>query len=181
MKRGLSYRSEDWAQGPELEVHDIFMLPIPDSLLRRYDSERERLDKREALAEVPVPSPGLMRPISGRDQNEVFPFHGTPLETIEPICKDGFDCKHAGRQTGSMFGRGFYFAPNASKCDQCSTMDENGRKRMILVRVWLGACLPKWRQCGDIETLGKFDSIVAVPKACEGSVDFREFCIYQNT
>jgi len=42
--------------------------------------------------------------------NEMKLFHGTSLEYVEAICKQGFDFRFNGKSTGTKYGRGSYFA-----------------------------------------------------------------------
>eukprot|EP00971_Amphidinium_carterae_P284609 5650713-Amphidinium_carterae.1 len=63
-----------------------------------------------------------------------------------------------------MFGRGAYFAPNASKCDLYTDEDVDGHRCIFLARVVLGATLPRQEACPDLQRLpAGFDSVIAVP------------------
>ncbi|XP_041367209.1 uncharacterized protein LOC121381882 [Gigantopelta aegis] len=48
--------------------------------------------------------------------NEQLLFHGSNAETVNAICKEGFDWRLCGRH-GTMFGKGTYFAKDASYSD----------------------------------------------------------------
>lgn len=71
-------------------------------------------------------------PCSG---NEVLLFHGTESEAVEKILHDGLDPRVS---SAGLFGHGLYFAENASKSDEYTRPDSNGRHVMFLSRVLLG-------------------------------------------
>ena len=57
------------------------------------------------------------------DMNEYLLYHGTSLCNAEQIVARGFDAQRGGESAGAMFGRGVYFAGNASKSDLYTTCD----------------------------------------------------------
>jgi hypothetical protein len=61
-------------------------------------------------------------------------FHGTGVEGLEGIPKNGFQVPE--RSDGNMFSRGFYFAPDSSKSAQ--ERYTKGSKVLILCNVLLG-------------------------------------------
>lgn len=80
------------------------------------------------------------------DVNEVWLFHGTTPENVQPICDDGLD-EHFSPDSG-LFGRGLYFTDVASKANQYVTPvrknhgdfpTHGGLFPMFVVRVCLGA------------------------------------------
>ena len=63
-------------------------------------------------------------------------FHGTNALSIEPICNNGFD---PSKNTTSAFGRGSYFAKNASYSFRyMKSKDGNGISYMFLCDVIVG-------------------------------------------
>ncbi len=44
---------------------------------------------------------------------EKFLFHGTRQKYLNAICEQGFDWRIAGMSTGTLYGRGSYFARTA--------------------------------------------------------------------
>eukprot|EP00930_Biecheleria_cincta_P021823 TRINITY_DN16057_c0_g1_i1.p1 TRINITY_DN16057_c0_g1~~TRINITY_DN16057_c0_g1_i1.p1 ORF type:complete len:929 (-),score=214.19 TRINITY_DN16057_c0_g1_i1:127-2841(-) len=177
----LHYDSEEWCDPPKLEVVRISTVPFSAELLKKYMTDRERISKRD-LPSVPAPMHECIRPvISTRNANEYFLFHGCPWSAAEKITTEGFDWKHRGENKGAMFGQGTYFAPYASKCDFYADPGKDGTKTMFFARVMLGASVPRWRKCTDVKTVGpEFDSICALAKEHQGSVDFPEMVIFSK-
>ena len=59
-------------------------------------------------------------------------FHGTRKQYIEAICQQGFDWRICGSSVGTKFGKGSYFAKNASY-----SQDYTDCKTLIIVKVSL--------------------------------------------
>jgi len=177
----LHYDSEEWCEPPQLTIVKITTVPFPSDLLQKYTTNRERISKKPLHA-LQVPMDAALKPITTqRNANEYFLFHGCPWAAVDDIAATGFDWRLAGKKTGMMFGRGIYFAPRASKCDFYADTNKDGTKCMFLARVMLGSSLPRWRKCTDVTTVGPdFDSICAMPREYQGSVDFPEMVIYQK-
>ena len=53
-----------------------------------------------------------------RAPEEKVLFHGTKDQFVDVICKDGFDWRIAGISSGTAFGKGSYFARDASYSDR---------------------------------------------------------------
>eukprot|EP00927_Polykrikos_kofoidii_P010178 TRINITY_DN14308_c0_g1_i1.p1 TRINITY_DN14308_c0_g1~~TRINITY_DN14308_c0_g1_i1.p1 ORF type:complete len:160 (+),score=12.13 TRINITY_DN14308_c0_g1_i1:110-589(+) len=85
-----------------------------------------------------------MSALLGRpDLDEDFLFHGSPLDTVDDICRSGFDPRRAGEFVGRMFGVASYFAVNSSKADvytgsSTSRLQRQAERRLLVVRAVLG-------------------------------------------
>ncbi|XP_032438306.1 protein mono-ADP-ribosyltransferase PARP15-like [Xiphophorus hellerii] len=74
----------------------------------------------------------------GADLGEKFLYHGTSAKSCDTIERDRFDRSYAG-QHAAVYGRGVYFAVNASySADKYSPPDETGLKRLYVARVITG-------------------------------------------
>lgn len=81
-----------------------------------------------------------IKTLRGEDQvQEMLLFHGTSAENIDSIGYYGFDTS---RNTTSAFGRGTYFAKNASYSNHyMKSTDSKGISYMILANVIIGKCI----------------------------------------
>ncbi|KAM9845873.1 protein mono-ADP-ribosyltransferase PARP11-like isoform 2-T2 [Aulostomus maculatus] len=84
----------------------------------------------------------LMRIKGVTDIQERRLFHGTKLTNVDCICKYNFDQRLAGCRSGSVYGKGIYFAKYATFADRYSdlSMDSQGQrtKVLFLARVIIG-------------------------------------------
>ncbi|KAI5623859.1 poly [ADP-ribose] polymerase 12, partial [Silurus asotus] len=71
----------------------------------------------------------------GRDVDERLLFHGTQQSLIEAICEQNFDWRICG-VNGTLYGKGCYFARDASYSDRYS--QSAGSKKMFVARVLVG-------------------------------------------
>merc|ERR1712056_33147 len=58
--------------------------------------------------------------------NEWYLFHGTSPEVAATICKTDFKVGCAGRNTGTLYGKGLYFAESITKADEYAKPDVDG-------------------------------------------------------
>ncbi|KAG7333380.1 hypothetical protein KOW79_003515 [Hemibagrus wyckioides] len=72
----------------------------------------------------------------GRDVDERLLFHGTRESLIEAICEQNFDWRVCG-VNGTLYGKGSYFARDASYSDQYSQSADT-TKKMFVARVLVG-------------------------------------------
>ncbi|MCI4379071.1 hypothetical protein PGIGA_G00223680 [Pangasianodon gigas] len=72
----------------------------------------------------------------GRDVDEKLLFHGTQQSLIEVICEQNFDWRICG-VNGTLYGKGSYFARDASYSDQYSQSADSSKK-MFVTRVLVG-------------------------------------------
>ena len=71
--------------------------------------------------------------------NEKRLFHGTRPDSVEAICKENFDCRLSGSVNGAIYGRGSYFAVNASLSHHYARADANKSRFMFLAKVLAGS------------------------------------------
>ena len=137
----------------------------------------------------------------GLNFNEYFLFHGTRYDTVDDILRNGLDPQRGGESAGAMFGRGLYFAENASKSDLYTTCELCARERvqtgmacrhptgtryMLVAQVLLGASNPV--KSSDKERLRAadrpdgipYDSHTALKKDLGGCVDHMEYIIFKE-
>ena len=69
--------------------------------------------------------------------NEEFLYHGTAPNLVEAICAQNFDFRLHGHN-GTSFGKGSYFAKQASYSHRFSTPDCNGFNYMFIAQVLVG-------------------------------------------
>lgn len=114
--------------------------------------------------------------------NEVFLFHGTSEMAADAITTADFKVNLAGCNAGTLYGRGLYFAENASKSDEYTKESSAGTRYLLLCRVTLGR--PKYldqvevdaRECENACLRGNCHSILGDRRKCRGT--FREFVVF---
>ncbi|ELU13601.1 hypothetical protein CAPTEDRAFT_185544 [Capitella teleta] len=67
------------------------------------------------------------------DVNEKLLFHGTRKENVDAIAQQGFDWRISGSSVGTKFGKGSYFARDASYSNNYTDS-----RQLFLVRVLVG-------------------------------------------
>ena len=70
--------------------------------------------------------------------NERSLFHGTTPSSLDVISDQNLDPRLAGNRTGTILGKGTYFAVNASYSDGYAKPDDAGHKYMFLCKVLAG-------------------------------------------
>ncbi|XP_072552006.1 protein mono-ADP-ribosyltransferase PARP12-like [Salminus brasiliensis] len=73
----------------------------------------------------------------GRDVDERLLFHGTKQSLIEAICEQNFDWRICGTH-GTLYGKGSYFARDASYSDGYAQAGSDSKKTMFVARVLVG-------------------------------------------
>lgn len=77
---------------------------------------------------------------SDQSPEERWLFHGTNKEIVDPICQQGFDWRLSGSKHGARYGRGSYFAVEASYSHNYSAMGAvQGRCRVFMAKVIVGS------------------------------------------
>ena len=111
---------------------------------------------------------------------EVVLFHGTKIDTMNLIMKNGFNMDYT--SDNSLFGRGLYFAESYQKSDQY--VDDRNERRdewltMILARVALGKVNKTDKDHVDrpYSPEAGFDSAVAAHEKSNRKYRFREFIV----
>jgi hypothetical protein len=119
--------------------------------------------------------------------NELFLFHGAPHGLVDRIARQGFDERYAGEHFGALFGKGVYFAHNASKSDIYTTPNADGVRAIFLSRVCLGeiqvvnsAQRNIWKPMERPDGRGPYNSVVANTQAQNGCVEYNEYIIYKG-
>eukprot|EP00928_Gymnodinium_smaydae_P003838 TRINITY_DN11355_c0_g2_i1.p1 TRINITY_DN11355_c0_g2~~TRINITY_DN11355_c0_g2_i1.p1 ORF type:complete len:528 (-),score=126.58 TRINITY_DN11355_c0_g2_i1:147-1673(-) len=119
-----------------------------------------------------------------REANEVFLFHGTSADKAAKITTGDFKINLAGSNAGTLYGRGVYFAENASKSDEYTWPAADGNRTMLVCRVLLGRAHyvdtkeTDARACEEACLRGRCHSVVGDRKKCRGT--FREFIIFDE-
>lgn len=127
------------------------------------------------------PLPG---PLLDDSVTEVFLFHGTNPIAVEKITSDNFSVNFAGSSTGTLYGRGLYFAEHCTKADEYAKADDSGLHTLLICRVTLGDALytpeaePDARLCEDTCMRGEKHSILGDRIACRDT--FREFVVFDE-
>lgn len=98
--------------------------------------------------------------------NEWFLFHGTSHEAAETISGGDFTMTLAGSATGTLYGRGTYFAESATKADEYAKEGPDGLCCMLVCRVVGGYVLyndevtPDAQKLQDQVSAGDFHCIL---------------------
>mmetsp|Transcript_75801 Transcript_75801/g.190665 ORF Transcript_75801/g.190665 Transcript_75801/m.190665 type:complete len:366 (-) Transcript_75801:158-1255(-) len=114
--------------------------------------------------------------------NEWLLFHGTTAESAERICGGDFHMHWAGSATGTLYGRGTYFAESITKADEYSKPDREGNCCVLVCRVVGGRVLyndevnPDAQKLQDAVLSGSFHSILGDREKCRGT--FKEYVIF---
>jgi len=99
-------------------------------------------------------------------------FHGTNPSSIAEIVEEGFDLKLAG-QHGDTYGKGIYFAREASHSMRFSTPNDKGNRQMLLCRVAVGV----W--CQGYKGFSK-KSIGLLESTADNPADPKIFAVYDE-
>jgi len=116
--------------------------------------------------------------------NEWYLFHGSNENAARNICENDFKFSLAGSNTGTLYGRGIYFAENITKADEYSKPNAAGEYAMILTRVVGGHVNYCDEVTPDAEELvhscieGPYDGILGDRRKCRGT--YREFVFYDT-
>lgn len=114
--------------------------------------------------------------------NEWLLFHGTNPDAIEAICGGDFTLHKAGSATGTLYGRGTYFAESITKADEYASPDKNGDCCVLLCRVVGGRVLYNDEVTPDADKLqntvlsGNAHSILGDREKCRKT--FKEYVLF---
>jgi len=114
--------------------------------------------------------------------NECLLWHGTLPASADQIAIGDFKLALAGSHTGTMYGRGLYFAEAFTKSDEYARhTDEQGRRAMLLCRCTMGRYLyvdeePCARQLEASVLFGEYDSVLGDRRKLRGT--YREFVFF---
>uniref|UniRef100_A0ABM0MQS4 Poly [ADP-ribose] polymerase n=1 Tax=Saccoglossus kowalevskii TaxID=10224 RepID=A0ABM0MQS4_SACKO len=81
----------------------------------------------------------MMKKNMDRKVEERHLFHGTRHEFVDAICQQNFDWRVSGTSSGTAYGKGSYFARDATYSHNYTRPDTNGIYQMFLARVLVGS------------------------------------------
>lgn len=116
--------------------------------------------------------------------NEWYLFHGTSPDAAQAICSTDFKVACAGKNTGTLYGRGLYFAESITKADEYAKANEEGHFAVLLCRVLGGQVLYTDAVEPDPEELvyscveGPYDCVLGDREKCRST--FREFVLFDS-
>jgi len=116
--------------------------------------------------------------------NEWYVFHGTSPDAAQKICATDFHIRCAGTNTGTLYGRGLYFAESITKADEYARADTEGSFAVLMCRVLGGHVLCTDEEEPDPEQLvrscleGTYDSVLGDREACRNT--YREFVFFDT-
>lgn len=116
--------------------------------------------------------------------NEWYLFHGTTPAAAKSICANDFKVSRAGSNTGTLYGKGLYFAESITKADEYAKPDEKGNYAVLLCRVIGGNVLYTADPTPDPESLvhscieGPYDSVLGDREVCRGT--FKEYVLFDS-
>jgi hypothetical protein len=116
--------------------------------------------------------------------NEWLLFHGTNEDAAEAIASDNFTMKLAGSATGTLYGKGTYFAESITKADEYAKEDGNGLCCVLVVRVIGGLVnyndekTPDPDKLQDSVLTGDYTSVLGDREKVSGT--FREYVVFDG-
>jgi len=116
------------------------------------------------------------------DCNEWLLFHGTNEKAAKGIASGDFTMRLAGTATGTLYGKGTYFADSFTKCDEYAQRGDNGLCCALICRTVGGAVYyndevsPDPQALTNAVTKGRFDSILGDREKCRGT--FKEYVLF---
>eukprot|EP00931_Biecheleriopsis_adriatica_P101466 TRINITY_DN7659_c0_g1_i1.p1 TRINITY_DN7659_c0_g1~~TRINITY_DN7659_c0_g1_i1.p1 ORF type:complete len:526 (-),score=102.41 TRINITY_DN7659_c0_g1_i1:130-1707(-) len=116
--------------------------------------------------------------------NEWYLFHGTNPEAAAKICESDFQVRCAGSSTGTLYGRGLYFAESITKADEYAKPNASGNYAVLMCRVIGGNVRYTDAVEPDPEDLvnscigGSFDSVLGDREKIRGT--YREFVLFDS-
>lgn len=116
--------------------------------------------------------------------NEWYLFHGCSDRVARKICSMDFHIGSAGKNTGTLYGGGSYFAESITKADEYTKKNERGHYCVLLCRCLGGRLLYNDEVTPDAEELtklcieGPYDCVVGDRERCRGT--YREFVFYDS-
>lgn len=116
--------------------------------------------------------------------NEWYLFHGTSPAAAASICTTDFKVSRAGSSTGTLYGKGLYFAESITKADEYAKPNEQGTFAVLVCRAIGG----RVRYCADAtpdpeELLhsclsGPYDSVLGDREKLKNT--YREFIFFDS-
>jgi hypothetical protein len=118
------------------------------------------------------------------DCNEWYLFHGTNPAAAKAICTSDFKVSRAGSSTGTLYGKGLYFAESITKADEYAKPNESGNYAVLLCRVLGGHVRYTDQITPDQEDLtyscieGPYDCVLGDREKTRGT--YREFVLFDS-
>lgn len=119
--------------------------------------------------------------------NEAYLWHGTSRRAAESIALHDFRIRRESKN-GQKLGKGAYFAESAALADEYTSVDDQGLRTMLLVRVSLGKVkvttqrnsawsnkVQRVISTGQLVQSGAYDSVLGDRRKVVGT--HREFCV----
>jgi len=116
--------------------------------------------------------------------NEWYVFHGTSPDAAQQICSNDFHIRCAGSNTGTLYGRGIYFAESITKADEYARADKEDSFAVLMCRVLGGRVLYTDEEEPDPEHLvsscldGQYDCVLGDRETCRKT--YREFVFFDS-
>ena len=202
VRHRLNHQSDQWCEPPNVVVTRILQVVSGRKVDEYQQARRYRCAEDSHCSPIDGMTAVKCEVEHGwRDLNEYLLFHGTSYTKSNVIAHEGLDAQRGGESVGAMFGRGVYFAQNASKsdfyttCKDCTTdscrdcTHAEGERCILVTRVLLGESLivkhtdrtvQNWIRAPDKPTGGPYDSITAASKDDGGAVDHMEFVVFKD-
>lgn len=114
--------------------------------------------------------------------NEWLLFHGTSRDAAEAICSAGFTMARAGSNTGSLYGKGTYFAESITKADEYARENADGVCCALVCRVVGGRVLynneatPDASKLQEVVMSRAYDTLLGDRETTRNT--FREFVVF---
>ncbi|CAE8586327.1 unnamed protein product [Polarella glacialis] len=118
------------------------------------------------------------------DCNEWYLFHGTNPAAAKAICDSDFKVSRAGSNTGTLYGKGLYFAESITKADEYAKANEEGNYAVLLCRILGGNVRYTDDPTPDPEDLlhscieGDYDIVLGDREKTRGT--YREFVLFDS-
>merc|ERR1719272_317793 len=112
-----------------------------DTAPRKTITKIEKVHHPALLASYTTYRDVMVAPSNNGNPNELRLFHGTDATTIKKVTSGSNQCFDRAYSTTHRYGKGVYFARDArySASTSYSTCDDDGKQRMILCSVAVGA------------------------------------------
>jgi len=159
--------------------------------VRDRENLRSILDEAGAEQDLPLTYSASSTEYRSRlrdSVNEVYLWHGTTRKAAESIALHDFKISKDAPRHGKKLGRGAYFAESALLADEYATVDDDGLRTMLLVRVALGRVMVTTKRNSawsnkvqrvvsttHLTKSGRWDSVLGDRKKAVGT--HREYCV----
>lgn len=116
--------------------------------------------------------------------NEWYLFHGTSPAASKSICENDFKVACAGSNTGTLYGKGLYFAESITKADEYAKPDGGDVYAVLLCRVIGGNVRYTDEITPDPEELvyscldGPYDCVLGDREKCRNT--YKEFVLFDS-